>query len=75
MRDKRPELMGTFEIGIRLGSISRQRVNQLTIKTHFPKPAATLAQGRVWLAEDVEEWITVHRTEPARGIGKATSKA
>jgi prophage regulatory protein len=65
MATKRPKLMGTQEIGIRLGSISRQRVNQLTLKTHFPKPAADLAQGRVWLAEDIEEWISLHRSEPA----------
>ncbi|MFI1992108.1 DNA-binding protein [Actinoplanes sp. NPDC020271] len=63
MTTKRPKLMGTQEIGIRLGSISRQRVNQLTLKAHFPKPAADLAQGRVWLAEDIEEWISLHRSE------------
>jgi predicted DNA-binding transcriptional regulator AlpA len=63
--------MGTFEIGIRLGSISRQRVNQLTTKTHFPKPAAILSQGRVWLADDIEEWISTHRTEPPRKTTRA----
>ncbi|WP_436533668.1 helix-turn-helix transcriptional regulator [Actinoplanes sp. HUAS TT8] len=63
MTTKRPKLMGTKEICARLGSISRQRVTQLTAKTHFPKPAADLAQGRVWLAEDVEEWISIHRPE------------
>lgn len=63
--------MGTYEIGLRLGSISRQRVNQLTAKEHFPKPAATLGQGRVWLAEDIEDWITHHRTDPVRATGKA----
>lgn len=67
--------MGTYEIGLRLGSISRQRVNQLTTKTHFPKPAAVLSQGRVWLAEDVEEWISVHRTEPVRRVTRRTAGA
>lgn len=49
-------LMGTHEIGVLLGGISRQRVDQLTRRPHFPAPVAELGQGRVWLAEDVERW-------------------
>ncbi|GAA2692243.1 hypothetical protein Apa02nite_034580 [Actinoplanes palleronii] len=57
--------MGTHEIKVRLGGeLSRQRVNQLTAKAHFPKPIAELVQGRVWLAEDIEDWISTYRTRP-----------
>ncbi|WP_239082394.1 helix-turn-helix transcriptional regulator [Actinoplanes teichomyceticus] len=61
MSCNRVKLMGTHEIKVRLGSISRQRVNQLTAKAHFPKPVADLEQGRVWLADDIEKWISTHR--------------
>jgi predicted DNA-binding transcriptional regulator AlpA len=53
--------MGAHEIHLRLGPISRQRVYQITSRASFPKPVAELAQGKVWLATDVEEWISVHR--------------
>ncbi|WP_231956666.1 MULTISPECIES: AlpA family transcriptional regulator [unclassified Actinoplanes] len=64
MKTTRPRLMGTTEICVRLGDLSRQRVNQLSAKTNFPKPIADLAQGRVWLADEIEEWIARHRTTP-----------
>ncbi|WIM92573.1 DNA-binding protein [Actinoplanes oblitus] len=67
MKRTKHRLMGTHEIQIRLGGeLSRQRINQLTAKTHFPKPIAELKQGRVWLAEDIEDWIRLHRSQPAR---------
>lgn len=56
-------LMGTHEIRVRLGGISRQRVYELTMRRSFPEPAAELEQGRVWLAEDVERWIAEHRSD------------
>jgi prophage regulatory protein len=56
-------LMGTHEIRVRLGDISRQRAYQLTTRRDFPAPVANLAMGSVWLAEDVEEWIKTHRNE------------
>lgn len=54
------ELMGTTEIGQRLG-VTKQRADQLS-RSHddFPEPIAILAQGRVWRSEDVETWITAH---------------
>jgi predicted DNA-binding transcriptional regulator AlpA len=53
-------MMGAHEIRIRLG-VSRQRVYQLTSRKDFPEPAADLAQGKIWHAEDVEAWIASHR--------------
>jgi hypothetical protein len=60
-----PRLVGSHEIGVRLGGISRQRVHQITGKAGFPKPLAELQSGRVWAASDVEKWIVVHRPHQA----------
>ncbi|GGN59504.1 hypothetical protein GCM10010112_14580 [Actinoplanes lobatus] len=51
-----PNLVGHQEVRVRLGGISRQRVYQLTNRADFPRPVAQLAQGRVWLADEVEAW-------------------
>lgn len=56
-------LMGAHEIRIRLGGVSRQRAYQITSRADFPKPIADLAQGKVWLTEDVEAWMKVHRRD------------
>lgn len=53
-------LMGAAEIGIRLG-LSKQRTYVIIGRKGFPDPQAELAMGKVWLTEDVEEWIRVHR--------------
>ncbi len=57
----RVRLVGTHEIRLLLGGISRQRVYQLTRRRDFPRPAADLSQGKVWLTDDVEEWISSRR--------------
>ena len=57
----RPQLLGTHEIRIRLGGISRQRAHQITTTKTFPKPIAKLTLGRVWLADEVEAWIRRYR--------------
>ncbi len=54
---KRLRLVGAHEIRVRLGGISRQRVYQITSRSDFPRPVADLAQGKIWLADDVEAWI------------------
>ena len=54
MSVRRLRLVGTQEIQVRLGGVSRQRVYQLTRRADFPQPIAELAQGSVWLAEDVD---------------------
>ncbi|GAB1693546.1 helix-turn-helix transcriptional regulator [Krasilnikovia sp. M28-CT-15] len=56
-----PPLMGAHEIRVRLGGISRQRTYQITSRRDFPSPAVKLAMGKVWLAEDVEQWIRTCR--------------
>jgi prophage regulatory protein len=56
------ELMGTTEIGRLLG-VSRQRADQVTKMTGFPKPASELAQGRVWRKSDVTKWVAKHRPD------------
>jgi prophage regulatory protein len=62
MSTKQLRLVGAHEIRIRLGGVSRQRAYQITSRADFPKPIADLVQGKVWLAEDVEEWMAVHRS-------------
>lgn len=54
-------LMGAHEIRIRLGGVSRQRAYQITSRADFPREVADLAQGKVWLATDVEAWMSIHR--------------
>ncbi len=56
-------LVGTQEIRVMLGGVSRQRVYQITSRKDFPKPVATLAQGKVWRRADVERWIRERRPE------------
>lgn len=54
--------MGQHEIRERLG-YSRQHTAVLINSKGFPDPAYELGMGRIWLAEDVEEWIRVHRPD------------
>ncbi|WP_433789254.1 DNA-binding protein [Actinoplanes sp. CA-252034] len=54
-------LVGNREIRILLGGISRQRTYKITQRPDFPRPVAHLAQGAVWLGDQVEEWITAYR--------------
>lgn len=58
-------LAGAHEIRDLLG-VSRQRVYQLAARSDFPKPVAVLAQGKIWLIDDIEEWIVKHRLRPGR---------
>ncbi|HEX5204174.1 helix-turn-helix transcriptional regulator [Paractinoplanes rhizophilus] len=63
-------LVGAHEIRLRLG-LSRQRVQQLTHFSTFPKPIAELEQGKVWRSEDIEAWILAHRPKDRRAADKA----
>lgn len=56
-------LVGSAEIRVMLGGVSRQRVYQITTRRDFPEPVAELSMGNVWLAEDVERWIAAKRTD------------
>ena len=64
-KSARMNLMGAHEIRLRLGGVSRQRAYQITSRSDFPKPAADLAQGKIWLTEDVEVWMKIHRRDAA----------
>jgi prophage regulatory protein len=61
MAVKSTRLVGAHEIRVLLGGVSRQRVYQLTSRPDFPEPVADLAQGKVWLAADVDAWISNRR--------------
>lgn len=52
------DLVGAAEVARLLG-VTRQRVDALA-RTHasFPEPAATIAAGRIWLRQDIEEWAS-----------------
>jgi prophage regulatory protein len=54
-------IVGAYEIRILLG-VSRQRAYQLAERPDFPKPIATLAQGKIWALDDIEAWIAANRT-------------
>jgi prophage regulatory protein len=54
--------LGAHEIRLRLGGVSRQRVYQITNRPDFPPPVADLAQGKIWLADDVDAWIGSRRS-------------
>jgi prophage regulatory protein len=54
-------IAGIKEIRIQLGGVSRQRAREITKRSTFPHPVAHLRQGRVWLADDVEDWMKIHR--------------
>jgi predicted DNA-binding transcriptional regulator AlpA len=58
LADKRgfPEIIGVHEIGERIGC-NRDSVEEIARSGSFPPPAATLAQGSVWLTSDVENWV------------------
>ena len=52
-------LVGLAEIQDLL-TISKDRVGELTFRGDFPAPTADLAQGAVWLREEVEAWVDEH---------------
>jgi len=62
MDDEPVNLVGAQEIRDLLG-VSRQRVYQLARRSDFPRPFFKLAQGQVWLVEEIEAWMAVHRTK------------
>lgn len=54
------ELVGTVEIRERLG-VSKARVHQIVNSKGFPEPYAKVSGTTIWLARDVEAWITKYR--------------
>ncbi|MEV4844281.1 hypothetical protein AB0K20_13830 [Micromonospora matsumotoense] len=55
------DLMGPYEIAQRL-DVSRSRFQQIANRPTFPRPYRELRGMKVWLAEDVEDWIRAHRS-------------
>lgn len=53
-------LVGSAEIGLMLGGVSRQRVQQIIGRKDFPAPEVTLVMGKVWRRADVEAWARDH---------------
>ncbi|MBO3740995.1 AlpA family phage regulatory protein [Actinoplanes sp. NEAU-H7] len=60
--------MGVHEIRVRIGDISRQQAYLLVNRPDFPDPVAVLAQGKVWLVEEVEAWIAAQRSSEEGGL-------
>lgn len=59
-------LVGVGEIHQDLvAKISIQRVRDLTLRSDFPKPAAELAEGDVWILEEVQAWLVEHKAAVA----------
>jgi prophage regulatory protein len=57
--------MGALEVQQRLG-LSKKRADILMSRPDFPEPIARLGRGRVWAADDIEDWIRVHRPHLAK---------
>jgi prophage regulatory protein len=66
-------LMGAHEIRMKFGGIGRQRLLMITRRPDFPSPVAQLTQGKVWLGEQIDEWLAAHGSEvntpPRKGAG------
>ncbi len=56
--------MGLQEIRERTGW-SRQHTSVVVGQKGFPDPVYVIGGQRIWLAEEVEEWIREHRPELA----------
>ena len=57
----RPRVVGTEEIRGLLSVHARQYAWKITNSYGFPEPVAKLAIGTVWFADEVEEWIRIHK--------------
>ncbi|MCK9929343.1 DNA-binding protein [Frankia sp. Mgl5] len=60
-------LMAAGEIATALG-VGAARVHAIIKdpKLGFPDPVDTLKVGKIWLAEDVEEWMRAHGRTPTK---------
>ena len=67
MPSEGPRLIGAHELRTRLGIVCRQRVYRVAARRDFPPAVAVLAQGKVWLLSEVEQWISQHRRHPSAG--------
>lgn len=68
-----PRFMGNYEIKTLLG-ISRQRVYQITQMDIFPSPVAVLRSGGIWLATDVDDWISGYMAKRHQAVAEAPAE-
>lgn len=61
MGSRRIRVIGAQELQVRLG-VSKTRVYKIAAKPGFPAPVIKLRQGQLWLADEVDAWIRIHRT-------------
>jgi prophage regulatory protein len=61
MGAKRVRVIGAEELRVRLGGVSRTRVYKIAAKPGFPPPVVKLKQGQLWLTDEVDAWIRIHR--------------
>ncbi len=54
------KLYAMAELSERLG-VSRQRAAEIAERPDFPAPFDQVRAGRLWLIEEVEQWIREHR--------------
>jgi len=55
-----PRLAGVAEIAA-LAGVSPQRADQLTKHPKFPAPVQELAQGRIWVEDEVKAFLATPR--------------
>ncbi|BFU46690.1 DNA-binding protein [Krasilnikovia sp. MM14-A1004] len=49
--------------------------DQITSRMDFPKPVANLEQGKVWLVDDIENWIGAHRPQLSAACSEYVPKS
>jgi predicted DNA-binding transcriptional regulator AlpA len=62
-------LLGLTEVAALLG-VSKRTASRYTARSDFPKPAAHLAMGPIWLEEDVAKWIRESPVQRGRPPGR-----
>ena len=65
--------LGAAEIQSRLG-VGRARAYTVITRKGFPEPYQTLKMGSIWLEDEVEAWIKVHRPQIAEDPEVDTSR-
>nr|WP_232234691.1 AlpA family phage regulatory protein [Actinoplanes sp. N902-109] len=54
--------------------VSRSRVYQVTQRDDFPEPVAELLSGKVWLENDVRNWLDGKRKQREKAEAKTCHK-
>jgi hypothetical protein len=67
-----PRVAGVAEAAAIIGWDKRRVVTYID-RGHFPEPVQSLASGRVWLWDDVEEYARAWRARRAAKLHRGTS--